>query len=88
MGVRSLEAFISAELSVENNASFIENDEDCGVNNNFVFSDVRVPPEPKIIGGDRRFLAGETFTINCTVEYQPDSLVNLFWIPPGNTNVS
>ncbi|XP_026747230.1 vascular endothelial growth factor receptor 1 isoform X3 [Trichoplusia ni] len=49
---------------------------------------VRVPPEPKIIGGDARFLAGETFTINCTVEYQPDSLVNLFWIPPGGTNES
>ncbi|CAH0628823.1 unnamed protein product [Chrysodeixis includens] len=50
---------------------------------------VRVPPEPKIIGGDVRFLAGETFTINCTVEYQPDSLVNLFWrFPPGVTNGS
>lgn len=48
------------------------------------FSEVKIPPEPKITSDSILFLKGETFTINCTVEYQPDSVVNLFWKYPQN----
>ncbi|XP_037297097.1 vascular endothelial growth factor receptor 1 isoform X3 [Manduca sexta] len=46
----------------------------------------KTPPDPKIIGGEKRFVKGETFTINCTVEYTTSLSVNLI-INHENGNV-
>ncbi|XP_049697170.2 vascular endothelial growth factor receptor 1 isoform X2 [Helicoverpa armigera] len=45
---------------------------------------VRVPPEPRIEPLKKFFLKGESFSINCTVDYKPDSVVYLHWKYPPN----
>ncbi|CAH0721653.1 unnamed protein product, partial [Brenthis ino] len=37
------------------------------------------PPTPIITRDFREFLEGETFSLNCSVTYQPNSPVSLFW---------
>ncbi|XP_014355905.2 vascular endothelial growth factor receptor 1 isoform X2 [Papilio machaon] len=41
------------------------------------------PPQPRIIGGLQHFLSGETFSLNCTVEYQSNSALALSWRTPN-----
>ncbi|XP_013174912.1 PREDICTED: vascular endothelial growth factor receptor 1 [Papilio xuthus] len=41
------------------------------------------PPQPRIIGGLPYFLSGETFSLNCTVEYQSNSALALTWRTPN-----
>lgn len=51
------------------------------------FSDIKKPPKPKVAGGHKQFLEGETFTIHCRVPN--DGLINFKWkYPPEVTNVS
>ncbi|CAH1635238.1 unnamed protein product [Spodoptera littoralis] len=45
---------------------------------------VRVPPVPTIHRGSPLFLKGENFTLSCSVAYQPDTVVNLYWVLPTN----
>lgn len=47
------------------------------------------PPVPKISGGYKFFLEGETLSMNCTVNYENGLLVSLNWeYPPNVSNVS
>lgn len=53
------------------------------------FSGVMPPPVPKISGGYKFFLEGETLSMNCTVNYENGLLVSLNWeYPPNVSNVS
>ncbi|XP_050561609.1 vascular endothelial growth factor receptor 1 isoform X4 [Spodoptera frugiperda] len=45
---------------------------------------VRVPPVPTIHRSTPLFLKGENFTLSCSVAYQPDTVVNLYWVMPTN----
>lgn len=47
-------------------------------------TDVRVPPVPTIHRSTPLFLKGENFTLSCSVAYQPDTVVNLYWVMPTN----
>ncbi|CAB3236151.1 unnamed protein product [Arctia plantaginis] len=47
---------------------------------------VMPPPVPKISGGFKFFLEGETFSMNCTVNYESGLLVSLNWEYPPNVS--
>ncbi|XP_028039144.1 vascular endothelial growth factor receptor 1 isoform X2 [Bombyx mandarina] len=48
---------------------------------------IKKPPKPKVAGGHKQFLEGETFTIHCRVPN--DGLINFKWkYPPEVTNDS
>ncbi|XP_038213359.1 vascular endothelial growth factor receptor 1 isoform X2 [Zerene cesonia] len=48
----------------------------------YITNDNIEPPMPKIVRESELFLRGETFSINCTVDYQANSAVVLTWQTP------
>ncbi|KAJ8727036.1 hypothetical protein PYW08_015433 [Mythimna loreyi] len=48
-----------------------------------VFQHVKPPPTPNITEITEEYLAGETFTINCTIKYEFDTVVTINWNYPS-----